>query len=64
MNLSSIGPIVSEEKMFEYVDGRRTPESAHLGAMGSSELEWSQHFTHYTPMGAICCHGHNSSDPI
>ena len=27
-------------------------------------LEWSQHFTHYNPMGAIGCHGHQSSDPI
>ena len=24
----------------------------------------SQHFPHYNPMGAICCHGHQSSDPI
>ena len=23
-----------------------------------------QHFPHYTPMGAIRCHGHQSSDPI
>ena len=28
------------------------------------ELEWTQHFPHYNPMGAICCHGHQSSDPI
>ena len=28
------------------------------------ELEWSQHFSHYNPMGAIGCHGHQSSDPI
>ena len=27
-------------------------------------LEWSQHFPHYKPMGAIRCHGHQSSDPI
>ena len=27
-------------------------------------LEWSQHFPHYNPMGAIPCHGHQSSDPI
>ena len=27
-------------------------------------LEWSQHFPHYNPMGAIHCHGHQSSDPI
>ena len=27
-------------------------------------LECSQHFSHYIPMGAIGCHGHQSSDPI
>ena len=27
-------------------------------------LEWSQHFFHFNPMGAIGCHGHQSSDPI
>ena len=27
-------------------------------------LKWSQHFSHYNPMGAIGCHGHQSSDPI
>ena len=28
------------------------------------ELERSQDFPHYNPMGAICCHGNQSSDPI
>ena len=27
-------------------------------------LECSQHFPHYNPMGAIRCHGHQSSDPM
>ena len=27
-------------------------------------LACSQHFPHYNPMGAISCHGHQSSDPI
>ena len=27
-------------------------------------LECSQHFPHYNPMGAICCHGNKYSDPI
>ena len=26
-------------------------------------LEWTQHFSHYNPMGAICCHGNQSSNP-
>ena len=25
-------------------------------------LEWTQHFPHYNPMGAICCHGNQSSN--
>ena len=28
------------------------------------ELEWSQVFPHYNPMGAICYHGNQSSDSI
>ena len=48
--MSSIGPVVSEEKMFENVDGRTTEDGrttdagvtgiliAHLGAFGSGEL--------------------------
>ena len=28
------------------------------------ELEWSQDFPHYIHMGAICCHGNQSSDSI
>ena len=28
------------------------------------ELEWSQDFPHYNPIGAICCHGNQSSNPI
>ena len=26
-------------------------------------LEWTQHFPHYNPIGAICCHGNQSSNP-
>ena len=28
------------------------------------ELEWSQGFPHYNRMGAICCHGNQSSNQI
>ena len=43
--MSSIGPVVSEEKMFENVDGRRTDAGvtgillAHQWAFGSGELK-------------------------
>ena len=26
-------------------------------------LEWTQHFPHYNPIGAICCHENQSSNP-
>ena len=50
--MSSIDPVVSEENMFENVDGRRTDGRgmddgvtgiliAHLGALGSGELKIS-----------------------
>ena len=42
-NLVAIGPVVSEEKSFETVDGRRTTEPAYTisspGALGSGELK-------------------------
>ena len=28
------------------------------------ELEWSQGFPNYNPMGVICCYVNQSSDPI
>ena len=27
-------------------------------------LDWSQVFPQYNPIGAICCHGNQSSDPM
>ena len=42
-NLVTIGPVVSEEKSFEIVDGRRTTEPAYTisspGTFGSGELK-------------------------
>ena len=29
-----------------------------------TELEWSQGFPHYNPMGAMCCHGNQSFNTI
>ena len=30
----------------------------------TGEKKWRHHFLHYNPMGAFCCHGNQSSDPI
>ena len=30
----------------------------------ATEKRWRHHFPHYKSMGAVCCHGHQSFDPI
>ena len=30
----------------------------------TAEKKWRHLFLHYNPMGAFCCHGNHSSDPI
>ena len=30
----------------------------------ATEKRWRHHFLHYRSMGAFCCHGHQSFDPI
>ena len=41
-----------------------SPVSIKQNPSKMKELEWSHDFPHYNPMGAICCHGNQSSDPI
>ena len=40
------------------------PESIKKIGSKMKALEWSQAFSHYNSMGAICCHGNQSSNPI
>ena len=40
------------------------PARTKMNQSKMKELEWSQDFPHYNPMGAICCYGNQSSDPI
>ena len=40
------------------------PESMKKIRSKIKVLEWSQAFSHYNTMGAIRCHGNQSSDPI
>ena len=40
------------------------PESIKKIRSKMKALEWSQAFSHYNSMGAICCHGNQSSNPI
>ena len=39
---------------------------ASIKRIGSkaTEKRWRHHFPHYKSMGAFCCHGHQSFDPI
>ena len=39
---------------------------ASIKRIGSkaTEKRWRHHFPHYKPMGAFCCHEHQSFDPI
>ena len=32
--------------------------------LNATEKRWRHHFPHYNSMGAFCCHGHQSYDPI
>ena len=62
--LSLIGPVISEEKMFENVDGRTDRRGtdagvngiliAHLGAFGSGELKMN--ISRYFPYNCIRNH--------
>ena len=55
------GPISNSSKMLWMFS---LPASKKKIRSRMKALEWSQHFPHYYPMGAIRCHGHQSSDPI
>ena len=72
--------VIKETKRYGRTDGRthaRTDAHTHAQRENSipttnkvcggimKELEWSQGFPHYNPMGAICCHGNqNLMQPI
>ena len=40
------------------------PASIKTIGSKSTEKRWRHHFPHYKSMGAFCCHGHQSFDPI
>ena len=69
-NLVAIGPVVSEEKWFEIVDGRRTTEPAFTisspRAFGSGELKRMQAFEMrcYQRLLNISCKDHVTNEHI
>ena len=58
------------------VESQRISNSSELSCMSllpasikrirlkTAEKKWLHRFPHYNPIGAICCHGNQSSDPI
>ena len=40
------------------------PASIKRNGSKATEKRWRHHFPHYKSMGAFCCHGHQSFDPI
>ena len=50
--------------LFEILWLSSLPASIKKIRLKMKALACSQHFPHYNPMGAIRCHGHQSSDPI
>ena len=49
---------------FEILWSSSLPARIKKNQSKMKELVWSQDFPHYNPMGAICCHGNQSSDLI
>ena len=41
-----------------------SPASIRRIGSKTTEKRWRHHFPHYKSMGAFCCHGHQSFDPI
>ena len=54
------GPISNS---FEMLLMFSLPASMKTIRSNMKALEWTQHFPNYNPMGAICCHGNQSSNP-
>ena len=51
-------------KSFEIFCMSSSPASIRRIGSKTTEKRWRHHFPHYKSMGAFCCHGHQSFDPI
>ena len=49
---------------FEILCMSSLPASIKRIGSKATEKRWRYHFPHYKSMGAFCCHGHQSFDPI
>ena len=49
---------------FEILCMSLLPASIKRIGSKATEKRWRHHFPHYKSMGAFCCHGHQSFDPI
>ena len=58
-----LGPIWPNFELVRDLMDVLLPASMNKIRIKMKALEWTQHFPHYNPMGAICCHGNQSSNP-
>ena len=58
-----LGPIWPNFELVRDLMDFLLPASMKKTRSKMKALEWTQHFPHYNPMGAICCHGNQSSNP-
>ena len=66
LKILSGNQIFTESRKDGMTEGQGESSIAPLFQSGAimKLLEWPQHFPHYNSMGAICCYGNQSSDPI
>ena len=50
--------------LFEILCMPSLPASIKRTGSKTTEKRWRHHFPHYKSMGALCCHGNQSFDPI
>ena len=58
------GPIWPNSNSSEILCMSSLPASIKRIGSKATEKRWRHHFPHYKSMGAFCCHGHQSFDPI
>ena len=62
-NSAVLGPIWPNFELVRDLMDVLVPASMKKIRSKMKALEWTQHFPTYNPMGAICCHGNQSSNP-
>ena len=64
LTLSSVVRSGRNSNLSEILCMSSLPASIKRIGSKATEKKWRHHFPHYKSMGAFCCHGHLSFDPI